>query len=180
MREKRLRSSLRVSSRLVRGSSCTSVIAASGDLSAGPVPRAYFSPRGRFVETSDDVIKRVLVNGSQSVNLNLQLVMVDSIGGRRLSCRRFLPLALALLLAGRNIRGFDARHRRRLFRSRALLALRWALGVRRARSTFGAARCRGDGTRSIFRTGRSRARSWSGTWGPFRIIRLWVGGFLGT
>ena len=35
-------------------------IAASGGYSAGPVPRAHFSPNGRFVETSGDVIKRVL------------------------------------------------------------------------------------------------------------------------
>jgi hypothetical protein len=31
-------------------------IAASGDLSAGPVPRSHGSPQGRFVETSGDVI----------------------------------------------------------------------------------------------------------------------------
>ncbi len=36
-------------------------IAANGDLSAGPVPRAHSSPKRRFVETSGDVIESALI-----------------------------------------------------------------------------------------------------------------------
>jgi hypothetical protein len=56
-------------------------IAASGDLSAGPVPRAWFQAERRFVEKSGDVINRPLIKklfGRQAIFRLVQILFAAS------------------------------------------------------------------------------------------------------